>query len=79
MVTTPPNLKKITEANARKFTVSLIFPLSARRLLELSSSARVQWSNLILLRTVSNLQCYCACIKNTLFEIEKTRVVIGAV
>ena len=51
-------LKKFTEGNARKFTVSLpfcahvdvikiekhwCFPLSARRLLELSSSARVQW------------------------------------
>ena len=47
--------KEFTEGNARKFTVSfdvdvdaikieknLCFPLSARRLLELSSSARVQ-------------------------------------
>ena len=51
-------LKKITKGNARKFTVSFAFcadvdvikiekdccfPLSARRLLELSSSACVQW------------------------------------
>ena len=51
-------LKKFTEGNARKFTVSFAFcahvgvikidkhwcfPLSARRLLELSSSARMQW------------------------------------
>ena len=51
-------LKKFTEGNARKFTVGFTFcahvdvikiekhwcfPLSARRLLELSSSARVQW------------------------------------
>ena len=58
MVTPPSNLKKKTEGNARKFTVSFAFcahvdiikiqkhrcfPLSARRLLGLSSSARVQW------------------------------------
>ena len=59
MVTTPSNFKKkFTERNARKFTVSFAFyahvdvikiekqrcfPLSARRLLELSSSAQVQW------------------------------------
>ena len=51
-------LKKFTEGNARTFTVSFAFcahvdvikiekhccfPLIARRLLELSSSARVQW------------------------------------
>ena len=51
-------LKQFTEGDARKFTVSfafcahvdiikiekhLCFPLSARKLLELSSSAHVQW------------------------------------
>ena len=58
VVTTPPSFKKkSTEGNARKFTVSFVFcahvdvikiekhycfPMSVRRLLELSSSARVQ-------------------------------------
>jgi len=57
VVTTEPNFKKITEGNARKFSVSfafcarvdfiriekhLRFPLSPRRLLELSSYACVQ-------------------------------------